>query len=106
MILYKAIKYIILDVCLESIWNGFIKNFSTSKATRITDLPVGSIITLIDYEGQTFGECEVFGINMRATSNYVTALWAVYKNGEPYRDFVCMERTGEETPKYVTVIKP
>ncbi len=81
-----------------------IRNFSKTRPTRITNLPKNQLIRKLEYSGTIFKDCEVFDINIQDRTT-VTALWAHYRNDELYRDFICMERIGEDEVKYVTVIK-
>jgi hypothetical protein len=60
MVIYKAIRYKILEFCLDSLFTGIARNFSDRKnLVRLSELPVGTQIKQVEYNGKVYYNCIV-----------------------------------------------
>ena len=60
MVIYKIIKYKILEFCLDSLFNGIARNFSDRKyIVKLSELPIGTRIKQVEYQGRFYYDCIV-----------------------------------------------
>ena len=64
MILYTAIKYKILDYCLESLFNALVMNFSNLSVEHMycTELRIGMKMKKLEFLGFWWNDVEILGI--------------------------------------------
>lgn len=59
MILYKAIKYKILDYCLDKMFDGISRNFSSKISISVHDVKVGMVLSRIESNGYWWENCVI-----------------------------------------------
>ena len=60
MVIYKAIKYTILEFCLESLFRGIVRNFADKKnMVKLSELAMGTEIKQVEYNGRFYYNCIV-----------------------------------------------
>jgi hypothetical protein len=64
MILYKALKYFILDVCLDKLFYGLANNlnFSDTKRIYLEDLVAGTELKRIEFHREIYFNCRILRI--------------------------------------------
>jgi hypothetical protein len=96
MIFYKAIKYKILDFCLDSLCNAISRNFTkTGEHTlQLKDLQQGMRVSRIDFDGYTYIDCVIEFCNEIGDN---TGLYYLY--------VACRDTTVPEDQRYAIIEK-
>jgi len=103
LILYKALKYKIIEYCLDSICNSISRNFIKvgQNILQLKDLHNGMRVSRIDFDGYTYIDCVIEFNNeigkIRGNGDHDEMLYYLY--------IVCREADVPESYKCATVEK-
>ena len=80
MILYKVIKYTILEKCLDVLFTTLFENINAFKKIHSKDLYPGQLLSKIKYLDAIFNDCEIIVSRPSVNSNALTFIKFSYKS--------------------------